>query len=158
MMIRRAMRIVGGRHRRRRLEAPKGRGVRPMTDRTRESLFDVLQHSGWGAKGGDPLVDAAVLDAFCGTGALALEALSRGAAGAWLLDISLESLAVASRNVTALGETVRATLLRADATRPPPATAAATVAFIAPPYDRNLAPLALAALLTRGWLAPRRRW
>ena len=83
------MRIIAGRHRGRRLAAPDSRAVRPMTDRTREALFNVLAHGGWGADGGNPVIDAVVLDAFCGTGALALEALSRGAAEACAVDCRL---------------------------------------------------------------------
>lgn len=147
------MRIIAGRHRGRRLTAPAGRDVRPMTDRTREALFNVLAHGGWGPDGGNPVIGAIVLDAFCGTGALALEALSRGAAAAWLLDLSKSSLATARRNADALGETGRTHLLQADSTRPPPARARATLAFIAPPYGRDLAPPATRALADRGWLA-----
>lgn len=148
------MRIIAGSHRGRRLAAPAGRDVRPMTDRTREALFNVLAHSGWGADGGNPVIDAVVLDAFCGTGALALEALSRGAGEAWLLDVSKGSLDFARRNVDAMGEADRAHLLRADSTRPPPAKSKAGLAFIAPPYGRGLAPPAIAALIARGWLSP----
>ena len=148
------MRIIAGRHKGRRLAAPSGRDVRPMTDRTREALFNVLAHSGWGADGGNPVLDAIVLDAFCGTGALALEALSRGAGEAWLLDISKGSLDVARRNIETMGESERAHLLRADSTRPPPAKAVAGLAFIAPPYRRGMAPPAIAALASGGWISP----
>lgn len=146
------MRIVGGRHRGRRLEAPGGRDTRPTSDRTREALFNVLAHSGWG--GDDPLAGAHVLDAFCGTGALALEALSRGAAAAVLMDLSGPALAAARRNAASLGEDGRCTFLRADATRPPAARATATLAFLDPPYGRGLAEAALPALAVCGWLAP----
>lgn len=147
------MRIVGGRHKGRRLAAPTGRAVRPTTDRVREALFNVLGHAGWGAGGGDAVRDAVVLDAFCGTGALALEALSRGAGRATLMDRSDAALAVARRNVAALGETARTVLLRADATRPPPAHAPASLCFLDPPYGIGLAAAALAALAASNWLA-----
>src|SRR5689334_10219979 len=68
------MRIVAGRLKGRRLEAPAGRDIRPTADRTRQALFDVLEHGRLTADGGSALVDAIVLDAFCGTGALGLEA------------------------------------------------------------------------------------
>lgn len=148
------MRIIAGRHKGRRLTAPAGRELRPMTDRTREALFNILAHGGWGPDRGNPVIGAVVLDAFCGTGALALEALSRGAAEAWLLDVSTGSLAAARRNVDALGESDRTHLLRTDSTRPPPARARATLVFIAPPYGRDLAPPAIAALAEQGWMAP----
>jgi 16S rRNA (guanine966-N2)-methyltransferase len=151
------MRIVGGRHRGRRLEAPSGRDTRPTSDRTREALFNVLAHSGWGTAAedgaGDPIAEARVLDAFCGTGALALEALSRGAAEAVLMDLSGPALAAARRNAEALDEDGRCAFLRADARRPPAAAAAATLAFLDPPYGKGLAEAALPALAARGWLA-----
>ena len=125
-----------------------------MTDRTREALFNVLVHSGWSSDGGDPVTGAVVLDAFCGTGALALEALSRGAGAAWMLDLSRDSLAAARRNAESLGEAGRTHLLRADSTRPPPARAEAGLVFIAPPYGRDLALPAIAALARSGWMAP----
>jgi len=148
------VRIIAGTHRGRRLEAPAGRDVRPMTDRTREALFNILAHGGWGPDGGNPVIDAVVLDAFCGTGALALEALSRGAAEAWLLDVSNGSLAAARRNVDTMGEAGRTHLMRADSTRPPPGRTQATLVFIAPPYGRALAPPAISALAEQGWMAP----
>lgn len=125
-----------------------------MTDRTREALFNVLAHGGWGIDGGNPVIDAVVLDAFCGTGALALEALSRGAAEAWLLDLSSASLAAARRNVEDLRESGRVHFLRTDSTRPLPAKAQADLVFIAPPYGRELAPPAIVGLAGRGWMAP----
>jgi 16S rRNA (guanine966-N2)-methyltransferase len=151
------MRIVGGNHRGRRLEAPGGRDTRPTSDRTREALFNILTHAGWGMAredGGDLFAGAVVLDAFSGTGALALEALSRGAAAAFLMDLSGPALATARRNAAALGEEGRCTFLRVDATRPPAAPAAAALAFLDPPYGRGLAEAALPALTARGWLAP----
>ena len=117
-------------------------------------MFNVLQHSTWGIGDGDPLAGAIVLDAFCGTGALALEALSRGAEQAWLLDIDPAVVALARRNVAAVGEEARAVVIQADAVHPPPARRAAGLAFLDPPYDRDLAGPALAALRQRGWLAP----
>ncbi|HYD32904.1 MAG TPA: 16S rRNA (guanine(966)-N(2))-methyltransferase RsmD [Azospirillaceae bacterium] len=147
------MRIVGGSHRGRRLEAPSGRDVRPTSDRTREAIFNILAHAGWGPDGASPVDGARVLDAFCGTGALGLEALSRGAARAVFLDQARGSLDAARRNVEALNEGGRADILRADATRPPPARAACTLAFLDPPYGRGLAVDALPALAARGWFA-----
>ena len=148
------MRIIAGKHKGRRLTAPAGRDVRPMTDRTREAMFNVLAHGGWGEDGGNPVIDAVVLDAFCGTRALALEALSRGAAEAWMLDVSTESLAAARRNVDDMRETNRVHFLRTDSTRPLPAKAQAGLVFIAPPYGKALAPPAITGLVGRGWIAP----
>lgn len=147
------MRIVAGRLRGRRLEAPAGQGVRPTGDRTREAVFNILAHAPW-AEDAPPLAGPLVLDAFCGTGALAFEALSRGVAKAVLMDVSSASLAAARRNAQALGEGERCTFLRADASDPPAARAAASLAFLDPPYGRGLVGAALPALAARGWLAP----
>lgn len=148
------MRIVGGNHRGRRLETPTGRDVRPTSDRTRQSLFNILAHGDWSADGGDVLTDADVLDAFCGTGALALEALSRGARRALFLDKARASLDLARRNAAALGETDRCQFVLGDAARPTKAPFAATLAFLDPPYGQDLAPSALTGLSGAGWLAP----
>lgn len=148
------MRVVGGSHRGRRLEAPAGATVRPTGDRTREAVFNILGHAGWGV-GGTPVLDGArVLDAFCGTGALAFEALSRGASAAVLMDTAAASLRIARRNADTLGESGRCSFLRADATRPPTARAACMLAFLDPPYGKGLAEAALPALAGRGWFAP----
>ncbi|CAA7624624.1 16S rRNA (guanine(966)-N(2))-methyltransferase RsmD [Magnetospirillum sp. UT-4] len=140
------MRIVGGRHRGRRLAAPAGGATRPTADRAREALFNILAHS--------PLValdGAVVVDAFAGSGALGLEALSRGAAAVTFLDSHPAALAAIRDNLKSLGET--ATVLRADATRPPAAVAPCTLAFLDAPYGKGLSEPALAALAGAGWLA-----
>jgi len=142
------VRIVGGKHRGRRLVAPDGRDTRPTTDRTRESLFNILAHAAWAPD----FEGAVVVDAFCGTGALGLEALSRGAARCSFLDNGRPALDAVRANLAALGEQDAATVLRADATRPP-AGQPCGIAFLDPPYAKGLAPLALAALARAGWLA-----
>jgi 16S rRNA (guanine966-N2)-methyltransferase len=147
------MRIVGGRHRGRRLWAPPGEAVRPTSDRAREALFDILSHGRFAASG-LPFAGKTVLDAFAGTGALGLEALSRGAARAVFIDNGAAALAALRRNVAALGESERAHILPGDATRPPRAGEACALVFIDPPYRSGLAGPALAALDTAGWLAP----
>jgi 16S rRNA (guanine966-N2)-methyltransferase len=152
------MRIVAGRHKGRALIAPPGEDIRPTSDRARESLFNILAHGRMArADGTSPIAGAIVLDAFCGTGALALEALSRGAERAILIDNSPTALNVARANFRALGEEARALLVLADATEPPsrtPAQPAATLAFLDPPYRSGLGAPALAALDARGWIAP----
>ncbi|WP_152613741.1 RsmD family RNA methyltransferase, partial [Inquilinus limosus] len=92
----------------------------------------------YGPDEGDAITGAVVLDAFAGTGALAFEALSRGAAEAWLFDSSAAALGFARKNAETLGETTRAHLLRADALKPPPARAQATLLFLDPPYRQGL--------------------
>jgi len=148
------VRIVAGSHRGRRLTAPHGHDVRPTTDRTREAIFNILAHSGWGSDGGSPVNDAVVLDGFCGTGALGLEALSRGAARAVFLDLARGSLDAVRANIADLREESRTAVLRADATKPPKPREAATLAFLDPPYGQDLASKALSALAAAGWLAP----
>ena len=143
------MRIVGGAWRGRRLAAPKGEGIRPTSDRLREALFNVLAHAY-----DDPVEGATVLDLFAGTGALAFEALSRGAARALLVDDGHHAGGLIRETIAAFGCAARARLIRRDATRLGPAPdAPATLAFCDPPYGRGLAPAALAAAAGGGWLA-----
>ena len=156
--MRPGMRIVAGRHKGRALLAPPGEDIRPTSDRAREALFNILAHARFGDAKASPVVDARVLDAFAGTGALALEALSRGADHAILMDRSSTALAVARANIGRLGEEARTTVLAADATNPPapPSDAGrspATLVFIDPPYRSGLAAPALAALADHGWIA-----
>jgi 16S rRNA (guanine966-N2)-methyltransferase len=146
------MRIVAGRHRGRRLLAPPGEAVRPTSDRVREALFNILSH-GELAANGIPFAEAAVLDAYAGTGALGLEALSRGAAQAVFIEQEPEALEVLRRNVVTLGENARSRIIAGDATRPPRANVACAVAFLDPPYRSGLAGPSLAALRDSGWLA-----
>jgi 16S rRNA (guanine966-N2)-methyltransferase len=147
------MRIVAGRHRGRRLLAPPGEKVRPTSDRAREALFNILSHGALAADG-IPFADAAVLDAFAGTGALGLEALSRGAAKAVFIEHNREALAILRKNIEALGEGARGLIVPGDATRPGRANSACAVAFLDPPYRSGLAGPALAALAAAEWLAP----
>jgi 16S rRNA (guanine966-N2)-methyltransferase len=147
------MRIVAGRHRGRRLLAPLGETVRPTSDRAREALFNILSH-GQIATEDTPFADATVLDAFAGTGALGLEALSRGAAEAVFIEQDREALAILRQNIAALGENARARVVAGDATRPPRAASACALVFLDPPYRSGLAAAALGALDAAGWLAP----
>ena len=147
------MRIVGGSHRGRRLTAPPGAAVRPTSDRAREALFDILSHGAYAAAG-LPFADKTVLDAFAGTGAFGLEALSRGAAEAVFIENDREALAALRHNIAALGETGRSRVIAGDATRPPPARDPCALAFLDPPYKSGLAAPALVALAAAGWLAP----
>jgi 16S rRNA (guanine966-N2)-methyltransferase len=149
------MRIVAGRHRGKILRAPVGRAVRPTSDRARQALFDILVHHdfGAGAGGAFKLEGARVCDAFCGTGALGLEALSRGAAHAVFMDSDRSALDMARDNARALGEDQRAKFVLADATRPPRSDAPCSLVFVDPPYGSGLAAPALNALAKAGWLA-----
>jgi 16S rRNA (guanine966-N2)-methyltransferase len=145
------MRIVGGSLRGRRLKAPPGAAVRPTSDRAREALFNLLAHGA--ALRGVRLEGAVVLDAFAGTGALGLEALSRGARRAIFLEADRAALAALAANLRAVDQEDRALVLTRDATRPGLAPETASIAFLDPPYGSGLAAPALAALAEGGWLA-----
>ena len=142
------LRIVGGIHRGRRLLAPPGEAVRPTSERAREALFNILSHGEFAAAG-LPFADCPVLDAFAGTGAFGLEALSRGAGMAAFIESDAQALTALRRNIAALAETGRARIIAGDACRPPPAAFACKLVFLDPPYGAGLAALAAA-----GWLAP----
>jgi 16S rRNA (guanine966-N2)-methyltransferase len=145
------MRVIAGKHRGRKLAAPEGDEVRPTAARAREALFDILMHGR--LSDGPAYEDAIVLDAFAGTGAFGLEALSRGARFVTFLENDREARAVLKENIAALGETQHAAILSGDATRPPRATGPCALAFLDPPYREDLAAPALVALGKGGWLA-----
>jgi len=142
------MRIVAGQARGRKLAAPPGREVRPTSDRVREALFSIL---------GPAVRGARVLDLFAGSGALGIEALSRGAAHAVFVDRAGAAVATVRRNLEATGFTARARVVRADALRALDRLgregAAFDLAFVDPPYSGGLREAALARLVARGVLA-----
>jgi len=144
------MRIVGGRLRGRALAAPKSQAIRPTADRLRESLFNVLVHAY-----GDPVTGARALDLFAGTGALGLEALSRGAAFALFVDDGAEGRALMRQNVEALGLAAVTKIFRRDATKLGPAHPVEpfSLAFLDPPYGKGLAERALISAREGEWLA-----
>jgi len=140
------MRIVAGTHRGRRLETPPDERIRPTSDRIRESLFNILRHRLDGFAG------KRALDAFAGTGALGLEALSRGVDSVAFIDRSRDSLALCRRNAISLGLDSRSSFHLADLTRPPQAQAPCDLVLLDPPYGEGLASIALTALDAAGWL------
>ena len=148
------MRISGGILSRRTLQAPAGMTTRPTSDRVREALFNILAHRDWGDEIGNPLAATHVLDAFCGTGALAFESLSRGASKATLFDTDQQALRCAKQNADALGVAEQTIIMPMDALHPPKATAPCQLIFLDPPYRKNLLPLSLVALQQAGWFAP----
>lgn len=150
----RGLRIVGGADRGRRLVVPQSEAVRPTSDRAREALFNILSHGDYAAAAGPPFAGRPVLDAFAGTGALGLEALSRGASAAAFIENDRDALAALRRNIAALGREDGAYVFAGDAVRPPRAPFACAVVFLDPPYNSGLAAPALAALAASGWLAP----
>ena len=145
------MRIVGGRLGGRTLLAPKSQAIRPTADRLREALFNILTHSY-----GDPVEGARVLDLFAGTGALGIEAISRGAKFALFVDNGTEARALLRNNIEALGLGGVTKVFRRDATDLGPAHPVEpfSLAFLDPPYGKGLAEQALASLRDGAWLAP----
>jgi 16S rRNA (guanine966-N2)-methyltransferase len=145
------MRVVGGRLRSRPIAGPKGEGLRPTADRLREALFNILAH-GYG----DPVAGARVLDLFAGTGALGIEALSRGAAYVLFVDDGVEARALLRNNTEALGLGGTSRIFRRDATTLGPAHPLEpfSLAFLDPPYRKGLAEKALTAARDGGWLKP----
>ena len=144
------MRIVGGRLKGRLLRAPASRDIRPTSERLRESIFDILEHRFAGA-----VEDSRVVDLFAGSGGLGIEALSRGAQSVLFVDNGSEARALLRANVEALALGGVTRIWRADAAKlgDAPTSAPFTLAFLDPPYGRNLAPPALAALARKGWLS-----
>jgi len=141
-------RIVAGQFRGRRLEVPKGRDVRPTTDRMRERLFSMLMHARY-----PDMTGAVVADIFAGTGALGLEALSRGADKVTFVEQARPSVACINANITTLGVAAETAILSKDATRLPTATEPCDFIFMDPPYRKGLVRPTLDAILAQGWLA-----
>jgi 16S rRNA (guanine966-N2)-methyltransferase len=127
--------------------------VRPTSDRAREALFNILSHGNLAVRG-LPFAGLPVVDAFAGTGALGLEALSRGASEAAFIENDRDALAALRRNIATLGEEDCAQIVRGDATRPPLAPFQGAVAFLDPPYGSGLAAASLTALAASRWLLP----
>lgn len=144
------MRIVAGAWRGKALSAPSGQTTRPTADRVRQALFDRLMHAPWGGRG--VVEGAAVLDGFAGTGAMGLEALSRGAARCAFIERDPAALTALRANVAACGAAARCTVLAADVLRPP-LGAPCGLLFLDPPYAAGLVGPAAAALRAAGWLA-----
>lgn len=148
------MRITGGALRGRALAAPADERVRPTSDKVRQAVFNILSHHDFGT--GFALDGARTADLFAGTGALGLEAISRGARFCLFVDDSAESRALLRRNVEALGLTGVTKIWRRDATdlgpMPPGAGGPFDLVFLDPPYRKTLVAPALAALRGGGWL------
>ncbi|KAF0226451.1 MAG: hypothetical protein FD175_3032 [Beijerinckiaceae bacterium] len=145
------MRVVGGRLGGRTLKGPQTNGIRPTTDRMRESLFNILVH-----RDEFEIEGARVLDLFAGTGACSIEAISRGADFAVMVDIGAEARGLQRENIEALGLGGTVRILRRDATKlgeVSPFTPF-TLVFCDPPYDKGLGEAALTSAIQGGWLAP----
>lgn len=145
------MRIVAGRYKGRTIKVPSGNTVRPTADRVRQAIFNVLEH-------GAPAISIAgqrVVDLFAGSGALGLEALSRGAETAIFVETAAQSRASIRANIEAFGAGGITKILKRDATDLGPATPATSgcgLAFLDPPYGKDLVPAALSQLAEGDWL------
>ena len=147
------MRIVTGEFKGRAIRTPEGEDTRPTSDRARQAVFNILEHAAWS----EGLEARRAMDVFAGSGAMGLEALSRGAAVCLFIDVAEASLAAVRANVAAFGLGMQARLLRQDASRLGRLSETEKpydVAFLDPPYRKDLAGPALAALSAGGWLAP----
>ncbi|ESQ74041.1 16S rRNA (guanine(966)-N(2))-methyltransferase RsmD [Asticcacaulis sp. AC402] len=147
------MRIVGGQFKGRNLTTPDGRTTRPTSDRAREAIFNVLAHADWA-----PDLDGArVMDAFAGSGALGLEALSRGAAFCLFVETDETARGAIRDNVETFGLFGTTRVHRRDATdlgvRPGPKSEAFDLVFLDPPYRKGLGEKALDVLVSGNWLS-----
>ena len=147
------MRIVAGAHRGRTIHAPKGDKTRPTTDRVRESVFNKLTHAEWA-----PALDGArVIDLFAGSGALGLEAVSRGAGFALFVEIDPAARGAIRTNVETMQLYGCTKLHRRSATdlgaKPEKVGAPFDLAFLDPPYGKGLGEIALARLAEGGWVS-----
>ena len=148
------MKVLGGVYKGSQLKFPAGRHVRPTSVRAREAIFNVLIHGlpEWGGI----IEEAIVLDLFCGTGALGIEALSRGASQVTFIERDEATIDIAQANASFGPDAIqRTTFLKLDATVLPPFSGKAPgdIAFLDPPYGKNLAVPALISLKTHNWLS-----
>ncbi|AQS84337.1 MAG: 16S rRNA (guanine(966)-N(2))-methyltransferase RsmD [Acetobacter aceti] len=146
------MRIIAGIRRGRTLRAPEGKATRPTADRVRQALFDMLLHAPWGGR--DCVEGAHVLDGFAGTGALGLEALSRGADFCTFFEVDRPALAALRTNVRDCQMQDISRVQASTVLKPPRATTPCTLVFLDPPYGQSLPAQALTALTSAGWIAP----
>jgi len=147
------MRIVGGTFRGKKLVLPEDNRVRPTADRTREALFNILGHGSRYRTDNGPLpMGARVVDVFAGTGALGIEALSRGAAHVTFIDNNAQSLKIVQKNITRIKAQRSADILMRNGTQPGPASNPADLILMDPPYNQGLAEPSLVALLGGDWI------
>ncbi len=142
------MRIIGGTHRSRTLFTPKSNTVRPTSDKIRQAVFNMINARGW-------VEDAVVIDAFCGTGALGLEALSQGATFCTFFDKNKQSIELCKKNIQSLKEEDKCQIMMWDSTKlklPPEKASPATLVFLDPPYKQYLVSKAIISLDDNNWL------
>jgi 16S rRNA (guanine966-N2)-methyltransferase len=145
------VRIVGGEFRGRSLATPKSNDIRPTSDRTRESLFNIIGHVYPQALDG-----ARVMDVFAGTGAVGLEAVSRGCKSALFVENGVEGRGLLWENIDSLGLHGRTRILRRDATNLGPSNNIEPFDFLFadPPYGKGLGEKAMLSAHAGNWLAP----
>jgi len=153
------MKITAGKYHGKNIDARPDKTLRPTSGKVREAVFNILRHGRFFkddrfiSDGNNELVEGRrVIDIFCGTGALGIEALSRGATHLTLVDQNARTLSVAQKNIENLGEAANTTFIRSDSTMLPSATIPCKLAFVDPPYGKNLAKPALKSLASAGWL------
>lgn len=143
------MRIISGLYKGRKLTPPEDNTVRPTSARMREAIFNILMH---GEFGGEHIIGKRVADICCGTGALGLEALSRGAAHATFVDMSKHALKLAEKNAQHVGASSQCQFMHADATKLLKANAPYDVIFTDPPYDTPLLSRIVTDLIEKSWV------
>lgn len=147
------MRITSGKNKGKVLASPEGLATRPTADRARQAIFNIIMHAGWLPH--DVLDGAHVMDVFAGTGAMGLEALSRGGADGVFVENDRAALAALRSNVIKMNAGPTSTILTHDALHMPPrpsTVAPRTLVFFDPPYGKNLGAQALDVLVKRNWL------
>lgn len=142
------MRIIAGIHRGRKLTPPEGDDIRPSSARTREAMFNILMH---GAFNGECVRSQRVADICSGTGALGLEALSRGAEHATFVDHAQASISLSKKNAGHIGVLEDCSFVQTDATKLPPAQEPYSLIMMDPPYSKGLVPGMVKSLLQQGW-------
>ena len=147
------MRIIAGKHRGHNLSVPPGNVLRPTSDRVRESIFNILTQGGKNLKEKDWVTNACVLDGFAGTGALGLEALSRGAVHLTLMDNDRSALLACYKNVVALNEQANTEIINTNCLTPPRTNTPCTLVFLDPPYFSGFSKNVIDSLEKTGWIA-----
>lgn len=146
------IRVIAGKHRGRPIETIEHKTLRPTLARIRESIFNVIAHGHYTEDGSSILNDAIVLDLFCGTGALGIESLSRGAKQVIFMDKNQKHLDLTAYNLEYLSEQQNAIIIRGDSSNPPPAQVKCNVVLLDPPYDKKLITPTLRNVAAAGWI------
>ena len=148
------LRVISGKYKGKKLFCEEEAEIRPTKEIAKEGLFSILDSDKFLKNGERLLVGANVLDVFAGTGALAIEAISRGARSATLIDNNPQHIDVARKNISSIQEAENIKILKADATSLPNSRERYDVVFIDPPYQGNLLIKALEQLATKAWFNP----